>query len=158
MITNATTIGELAAELAELKASVRIASRRNTFAVQIEWARGSATFNNAALGPALDGALALLRMQVPEPMEPAVADPNGARVGRAPRPDPTGTRVGRAPEPSHCFACGCGENEGDEFVVPCPCCGAQQACALPNNHDGDHLKEGAYTIEHTIKHSAREDT
>ena len=138
MITNATTLEELAAELAELKASVRIASRRNTFAVQVEWARGNATFNNSALGPALDGALALLRMQVPEPMEPAVADPNGARVGRAPRPDPTGTRVGRALEPSHCYTCGYGEDEGEQFVVPCPRCGDKQTCALPNNHDEDH--------------------
>ena len=143
MITTATTVGARAAELAELKASLRVISRRNTFAVQIEWAGGSATFTNTALDSALDGALALFRMQMPEPMEPAVADPNGARIGRAPRPDPTGTRVGPPPaaDQLHCAVCGYGEEPGQHYAtdVVCPRCGIRNnVCLLAPLHEGNH--------------------
>lgn len=143
MITDATTVGELAAELAELKASLRVVSRRNTFAAQIEWAGGSATFTNAALGPALDGALMLFRMQMPEPLEPAVADPDGARVGMAPRPDPTGTHVGHPPAANalHCAVCGYGEEPGQTYLIFAPCarCGTRgKACSYEPLHEGNH--------------------
>lgn len=149
MITDSTTIKELSAEMAELRASFRVIYRRNTFAVQVEWARGSATFNNAALGPALDGALALLRMQMPEPLEPASPDPNGARVGRAPRPDPTGTHVGPPPAADrlHCAVCGYGEEPGQTYApsAACPRCGITgTVCAHEPLHEGNHEpREGA---------------
>jgi hypothetical protein len=142
-ITDATTLGELSAALSEVKASVRMASRKgrrgSIYTVVVEWPGGNASLNNTSLGAAMDCALALLRLQNAESMEPAEPDPNGARVGPAPERD--GTRVGRPSSPLHCFACGYGESEGERYRSdqPCPKCGeVGKACALPPGHEEDH--------------------
>lgn len=135
MITDNSTIADLAAELAALRGRLRIITRRSGFSVAVEWPNGNAILTNVSLGAALDGAVNLLRAYAPEPIEPVAPDPEGARVG----PAPTGTRAGYRVE-AHCASCGFGEEPGQVYSLgaACPSCSSSEPCSQANNHEGNH--------------------
>jgi len=136
MITDNSTIAELAAELAAIHGKLRIFTRRGGFAVAVEWPNGNAILTHVSLGAALDLAVNLLRAYSPEPIEPATPDPDGARVGPVPV---EGTRAGYRVE-AHCASCGYGEEPGQRYdnQRACPSCGATEPCTQANNHEGNH--------------------
>ena len=155
MITDQSTIEDLAAELATVRGMFRVASRRirggtRAFTVGVEWPGGNMLLTNVSLSAAIDIALNTLRAYtpapisaVPEAIEPAVADPDGARVGPAPT---QGTRVGYIVTGVHCASCGFGEEDGERFdpSQPCPrCATVGKVCALPPQHQENHDYEGS---------------
>jgi hypothetical protein len=145
VITDDTTIGELATVLSSIRRPFRVTPQRVrgggfAFTIQVEAAGGRATLTHESLGAVLDTAIALMRLNRSEQIAGAIADPEGARVGPAPTPDPT--RVGYAQDAAHCAACGWGEEEGQQHWLGQPClnCGSSAVCALPNGHDdGRHV-------------------
>lgn len=140
------TIADLERGLAAVRGSVRMGMRRGLYVCIIEVSGGSATFTNISLAVAIEAALRFLYAQTPrtvaaaaiEPFEPAVADPEGAKVG----PAPNGTHVGVIPQ--HCARCGYGEQDGqyicatEDSGILCPHCGGRNVCTLPPLHDGNH--------------------
>lgn len=154
MITDQSTIEDLAAELATVRGMFRIASRRirggtRAFTVGVEWPGGNMLLTNVSLSAAIDIALNVVRSYtpapaaaVPEPIEPAVADPDGAKIGPAPT---NGTRVGYLVT-AHCASCGFGENEGERYSIEqaCPNCGTVgRPCTMPPKHEENHDYEGS---------------
>ena len=153
MITDLSTIEDLAAELATVRGMFRIASRRlrggtKAFTVGVEWPGGNMLLTNVSLAAAIDIALSVVRSSTPpavvpaEPVEHVEADPNGAKIGPAPT---NGTRVGYI-VPAHCAACGFGENEGERYSVEqaCPNCNTVgRPCTMPPKHEEDHDYEGS---------------
>ena len=143
-----TTLDELARGLVAVRGSVRMAYRRGAYVCAVEFPGGSATFTNADLPPALGAALCFLYQHnprataAPEAIEPAVANPDGAKVGPAPTQE---TRVGYIVM-QHCGSCGYGENAGERYIVEdaCPNCGAVgRPCRLPPHHEENHDYEGS---------------
>lgn len=139
-----TTLDELARALVAVRGSVRMAYRRGAYVCAVEFPGGSATFTNADLPPALGAALCFLYQHnprataAPEAIEPAVADPDGAKVGPAPTQE---TRVGYIAPNTHCSNCGFGENPEEQYDsrYTCPNCGSTETCSKPNGHeDGVH--------------------
>ena len=152
MITDHSSIEELGVQLALVQGTIRIASRHQgtVFVCSVAVPGGSATMANASLGNALAASIAFLRMHAPRqieavaPAEPVEADPEGAKVGPAPRRNGAETHAGYLMA-VHCASCGYGEDEGDCFVrgQACPNCGStNNGCARPPHHDEDHDFDG----------------
>ena len=154
MITNTSTIEDLAAELAVVRGQLRLASRKvrggtRAFTVGVEWPGGNMLLTNVSLSAAIDIALNVVRAYaptsadvVPEAIEPAVADPDGAKIGPAPTQD---TRVGYIVTNMHCAGCGFGEEMGERFdpAQACPrCASVGKVCTLPSQHQENHDYEG----------------
>jgi hypothetical protein len=148
MITDNSTIEELGVQLAIRRGSIRIAAkhRGTVFVCVVEVPGGSATITNVSLGVAIGAAFAFMRLHPVEPVEPVEhveADPEGAKIGPAPR---AGTRVGyptpeNPTENVHCAGCGFGETEGEHFdpAQACPSCGALgRVCTQPPQHPDNH--------------------
>ena len=93
MLTDQSTISDLANMLNELGATIRIRTqwtRQGTrFITSVTYPGGTAMFANTSLGRVLDASIVFLDLHQPKAEaagEIVTADPNGAHVGPAPRP------------------------------------------------------------------------
>ena len=148
LITDQSTIPDLANVLEDLGATIRIRAQRTRqgtrFITSVTFPGGTAMFSNTRLSSVLDASFAFLDLHEPRaPREEVEPDPNGVHIGPAPRPDPTGTTIGHVTTALHCAVCGFGENEGEEYSgashFTCTNCGAVgQPCPMEPGHEGNH--------------------
>lgn len=158
MLTNQSTIQDLADTLDDLNATIRIRTQRTRqgtrFVTFVAYPGGSAMFSNTSLAGVLNASFAFLNLHEPAaPREVVEPDPDGVHIGPAPRPDPTGTTVGHVVTPSHCAVCGFGEIEGEEYQADgvCEKCGAVgQPCPMGPGHEGNHAlrEDSGETVLH----------
>ena len=149
MLTDDSTIQDLANTLHDLRATIRIRAQRTKigtrFLTSVQYPGGTAMFSNASLGGVLDASFAFLSLHEVAPAitarEMVEADPDGAHVGPAPHPDPTGTSIGHVVTSVHCAVCGYGENETEVYVVgrACPNCDTTgEGCPMEAGHESNH--------------------